>query len=72
MPGQAADPETFCAMINEKSDQIESIACVISWKPNEKGERITNVAYTSMTFGHGAWMEYVFRKTFMQQLEDHS
>lgn len=62
--GQPTAPKTFAGILVEHGDEIQHIACVIQWKSGE-----TTVNNTQVTLGEAAWLDYVFRRDFMQMLE---
>lgn len=62
--GQATTPKTFAGILVEHADEIEQIACVIHWKSGD-----TSVNWVQMTLGEAAWLNYVFARDFMTEME---
>ena len=74
MPNQATHPKTFAGLLVEYGDEIENIACVITWKKtDERKETITSVHHTSMPLAEAVWLQWVFSMDFPPQemLEGH-
>lgn len=55
----SSNPEVFCAKLMEVSDEIEHIACVVTWKNGK-----TTTANTAMKTGEIVWMRFVFDDEF--------
>lgn len=57
-PGRTT-PETFCAMLNQHSDEMQDIVAVVHWKDGS-----TDVFQTTIKHAQMAWMRWVFDQDF--------
>lgn len=62
--GQPTTAATFAGILVARAADIEQIACVVHWKDGD-----TTVHYVQMTLGEAAWLDYVFKRDFMAQME---
>jgi hypothetical protein len=64
MPGIPTSVKAFATVLRDEAEQIQNLACVVLWK-NGKSE----VYHVQMTLAEAAWLDYIFRRDFMSQME---